>query len=193
MGPGVGEQIGQHLMQPGFVADDGDGLVGQIQQPLMFGSRDVRVADGVDDEPGQIDLLAFQRSSGVQPRQQQHVLDELRHPFGFGLDAAHRVGDVVGEVISFALRQFGIAANRGQRCAQFVAGVGDELAYPCLAGVPRGQCARDAVEHSVQRGAELSDLGVRAGRIDLDDRRGQPHLAAVEFEVGHLPGRFGNP
>ncbi len=42
------------------------------------------VADGVDDQPGQIDRLAFQRPSGVQPRQQQHVLDELRHPFGFG-------------------------------------------------------------------------------------------------------------
>ena len=159
----------------------------------MVGARDMGVADGVDDEPGQVDLLALQRPSGVQPRQQQHVLDELRHPFGLGLHPAHRVRDIVGQVVSFALRQFGIAANRGQRCAQFVAGVGDELAYPRLAGVPRGQRARDAVEHPVQRGAELADFGVRAGRIDLDDRRGQPHLAAVEFEVGHLPGRFGNP
>ena len=89
------------------------------------------------------------------------------HPFGLGFDAAHRVRDVVGQVVPFALRQFGIAANRRQRCAQFVAGVGDELAYARLAGVPRGQCAGDAVEHSVQRGAELADLGVRAGRIDL--------------------------
>jgi hypothetical protein len=74
-----------------------------------------------------------------------------------------------------------------------MAGVGDELAYPCLAGVPRGQCARDAIQHAVQRRAELPDLGVRTCRVDLDDRRGQPHLTAVEFEVGHLPGRFGNP
>ena len=160
---------------------------------MVIGSGDVRIADGVDDEPGQVDLLAFQRPSGVETREQQHVLDELRHPFGFGFDAAHRVRDVVGEVIAFALCQFGIAANRGQRCAQLVAGVGDELPYPRLAGVPGGQCARDAVQHSVQRGAELSDLGVGAGRIDLDDRRGQPHLAAVEFEVGYLAGRLGNP
>ena len=85
-------------MQPSLVAGDGDGLVGQVQRPLVVGSGDVGVADGVDDEPGQIDLLAFQRPPGVQPRQQQHVLDELRHPFGFGFDAAHRVRDVVGEV-----------------------------------------------------------------------------------------------
>ena len=180
-------------MQPGLIADDDDGLVGQIQRPLVIGARDVGVTGGVDDKPGQIDRFAFQRSSGVQPCQQQHVPDELRHPFGFGFDAAHRVGDVLGEVVSFALRQFGIAANRGQRCAQFVAGVGDELAYACLAGVPRGQSACDGVQHSVQRRAELSDLGVRAGRIDLDDRRGQPHLAAIELEGGYLPGRFGNP
>ena len=74
-----------------------------------------------------------------------------------------------------------------------MAGVGNELPYPRLAGVAGGQRARDAVQHSVQRRAELSDLGAGAGRIDLDDRRGQPHLAAVEFEVGHLAGRFGNP
>ena len=180
-------------MQPGLVAGDDDGLVGQVQRPLVVGARDVRVADGVDDEPGQIDLFAFQRPPGVQAREQQHVLDELGHPLGLGLDPAHRVGDVVGQVVAFALRQFGIAANRGQRCAQFVAGVGDELAHPRLAGVPRGQRAGDAVEHPVQRGAELADLGVRARRIHLDDRRRQPHLAAVELEVGHLPGGGGNP
>ena len=98
-----------------------------------------------------------------------------------------------GSVVLFALRQFGIAADRGQRCAQFVAGVGDELPYPRLAGVPGRQRAGDAVEHPVQRRAELADLGVRTRRIDLDDGRRQPHLAAVELEVGHLPGGRGNP
>ena len=98
-----------------------------------------------------------------------------------------------GSVVPFALRQFGVAADRRQRGAQFVAGVGDELAHPGLAGVPRGQRAGDVVEHPVQRGAELADLGVRAGRVDLDDRRRQPHLAAVQLQVGHLPGGGGNP
>ena len=150
------------------------------------------VADGVDDEPGQIDLFAFQRSPGVQARQQQHVLDEVGHPLGLGLHPAHRVRDVVGQLVLFALRQFGVAADRRQRGAQFVAGVGDELPHPRLAGLPGRQRAGDAVEHAVQRGAELADLGVRAGGIDLDDRRRKPHLTAVELEVGHLPGSGGN-
>ena len=195
VGPGVGEQIDEHLLQPGFVADDDDGLVGQIQQPLVVGPGDVGVADRVDGEPGQVDLLAFQRPPGVQPRQQQHVLDELRHPVGLGFDAAHRMGHVVGELVSFALRQFGIAADRRQWGAQFVAGVGDELPHPGLAGVPRGQCARDAVEHPVQRRAELADLGVRGwpgppSTIGVGSR----HLTAVELEVRPLRrAAVGNP
>ena len=97
-----------------------------------------------------------------------------------------------GSVVLFALRQFGIAANRRERRAQFVAGIGDELPNPHLAGVPRRQRAGDAVEHPVQRRAELADLGVRTRGIDLDDGAGQPNLAAVELEIGDLPGGGGN-
>ena len=180
-------------MQARLVAGDHDRLVGQVQRPLVVGARDVGVADRVDDEPGQIDRLALQRPPGVEPGEQQHVLDELGHPLGLGFDPAHRVGDVVGQLVPLALRQFGVAADRGERGAQLVAGVGDELPHPRLAGLPGGQRAGDAVQHPVQRGAELADLGVRAGRVDLDDRRGQPHLAAVEFQIGHLPRGRGNP
>ena len=193
MRPRIGEQIGEHLMQAGLVAPHDDGLVRQVQRPLVVGARDMGIAGGVDDEAGQVDLFALQRPPGVQTRKQQHVLDELGHPLGLGLHPVHRVRDVVGQVVLFALRQFGIAANRRERRAQFVAGVGDELPNPHLAGVPRRQRSGDAVEHPVQRGAELADLGVRTRRIDLDDRRGQPNLAAVELEIGHLPGGSGNP
>ena len=151
------------------------------------------VAGGVDDKAGQVNLFPLQRPPGVEARKQQHVLDELGHPLGLGLHPAHRVRDIVGQFVLFALRQFGVAADRRQRGAQFVAGVGDELPNPRLAGMPRRQRAGDAVEHPVQRRAELADFGVRARRIDPDDRRGQPNLAAVELEVGHLSGRRGNP
>ena len=136
--------------------------------------------------------LLLQRPPGVQAGQQQHVLDELGHPLGLGLDAVHRMRDVVGHITALALCQFGISADRRERRAQFVTCIGDELPHPGLAGVPGGQRAGDAVEHPVQRGAELPDLGVRARRIHLDDRRGQPDLAAVEFQVGHLPCGRGN-
>ena len=70
----------------------------------------------------------------------------------------HRIG-----VVAHALRQLGVAADRGQRRAQFVAGVGDELAHPGLAGLPRRQRGRDVVEHPVQRRPELPNLGARVG------------------------------
>ena len=193
MGPGVGEQIREHLMQAGLIAPYDDGFFGQVQRPLVVGARDMRVAGGVDDEAGQVDLFALQRSPGIETREQQHVLDEPGHPLRLGLHPAHRVRDVVGQVVLFALRQFGVATNRRERCAQFVAGVGDELPNPHLTCVPRGQGSGDAVEHTVQRGAELADLGVRTRRIDLDDGGGQPNLAAVELEIGDLPGGSGNP
>ena len=151
------------------------------------------IAGGVDDKPGQVHLFALQRSPGVQAREQQHVLDEAGHALGLGFHPAHRVRDIVGQRVLFALRQFGVAANRRQRGAQFVAGVGDELAHPHLAGMSRRQRARDAVEHAVQRRAELADLGMRACRIDLDDRTGKTNLTAVELEIGDLRARRRKP
>ena len=189
----LARRLAKHLMQSGLIAPHDDGLVGQVQRPLVVGSRNMGIADGVDDEAGQVDLFVLQRSPGVQTREQQHVLDESCHPLGFGLHATHRMRDVVGQIILFALCQFGVAADRGKWRAQFVAGVGDELPYSHLAGVPRRQGSGDAVEHPVQCGAELADLGVRTGRIDFDDGRGQPYLTPVEFEIGHLPGGSGNP
>ena len=103
------------------------------------------------------------------------------------------MGDVVGQLGALALGELGVAADRGQRRAQLVAGVGDELAHPGLAGVSRRQRARDAVEHPVQRGTELADLGVGACRVDAHDRRRQIHLTPVQLEVGHLAGRGGDP
>ena len=56
-------------MQAGFIADDNDRLVGNIQRPLVIWARDVSIADGVDHQPGQVDRLALQWSSGVQTRE----------------------------------------------------------------------------------------------------------------------------
>ena len=93
----------------------------------------------------------LQRPSSVQPGQQQQVLDEMRHPDGLGFDAAHRVCDLVGQLVPLALREFGIAADRRQRSAKFVAGVGDELPHAHFAGVAGGQRVGDPFEHAVQR------------------------------------------
>ena len=189
----LASRLREHLVQASLVADDHHRLLGKVQRPLMFGARNVGVADRIDDQARQIHRLALQRAPRVKPRQQQHVLDKVGHAARFRLHAAHRMSDIVGHIITFALRQFGVATDGGQRRAQLMAGVGDELADPRLAGMPRRQRRRDPVQHPVQRRAQLPHLGVRCRGVDLDDRCGQPHFAAVEFEVGHLTGGIGNP
>ena len=193
VGARIGQQVGQYLMQSGLVTGDQYGFVGQIQFPRVVGTGDMGVTDRVHDEPGQVDVFALQRPPGVQAGEQQHVLDQLGHALGLGFDAVHGMGNVVGELPLFALCQFGVTADGGQRCSQLVAGVGDELAHPGLTGLSRRQGPGDAVEHAIQGATELSDFGVSSHRIDPDDRGGQPHLTAVEFQVGDLLRSLGNP
>ena len=131
VGPGVGQQVGQHLVQPGAVAGDRHRLLGQVQPPAVVGPGDPGVGHRVDDQHGQVDLVGGQRAPGVQPGQQQQVVDQGGHPRGLGLDPAQRVRDGLG-VVLVAAGQFGVAADGGQRGAQFVRGVGDELADPGL-------------------------------------------------------------
>ena len=117
VGPRIGEQVGQHLVKPRLIAPHHDRFFGEVQRPMVIGTRDMCVACGIDDQTAEIHLFALQRPAGVKAREQQHVLDEVCHPLGLGLHPAHRVRDVVGQHILFALRQFGISANRRERGA----------------------------------------------------------------------------
>ena len=121
------------------------------------------VADRVDHQPGQVHRLVRDGAAGVQPGQQQQVVDQAGHPGALRLDPAQRVRHVGRHRLAAAAGQLGVAADRGQRGAQLVAGVGDELAYPGLAGLPGGSAADDVAEHPVERGADLADLGARVG------------------------------
>ena len=132
----------------------------------MVQTGDVRVTHRVDHQPRYVDGLTDQRPAGVQPRQQQEVLDETGHARGLGLHPAHRVRGVVRQIAALALHQFGVPADGRQRSAQFVAGIGDELPDPRLAGVARREGAGHPIEHRVQRRPELTDLGVGGHRID---------------------------
>ena len=80
----VAQQVGQHLVQPRRVALDEHGFVGQIKVPVVVGPGDVGVGEGVDGQLGQVDLFTFERAAGVEARQQQQILDEVRHPLGLG-------------------------------------------------------------------------------------------------------------
>jgi hypothetical protein len=83
--------------------------------------------------------------------------------------------------------QLGVAADRGQRGAQLVRGIGDEAAQAVLAVLALAEGLLEAIEHRVERDAEPADLGARVGRLDAvrevapgDGARRVPH--AIEWQ-----------
>lgn len=127
---------------------------------------------------------------GVQPGQQQQVLDQCGHPLGLRGDPDQGVRGARRDRVPLAAGQLGVAADRGQGRTQLVAGAGDEPAQPGL-GVPAGgERALDVVQHPVQRRADLADLGPR---VRVRDPGGQVHLAAVQRQRTDLPGDPGHP
>ena len=153
----------------------------------MVGAGGVRVGDGVDGEHGQVDGFRRQRPAGVQAGEQQHVLEQGRHPLRLGLHPGHGVQRADGHLVGGAADQLGVPADGGQRGAQLVAGVGDELAHLRLRLLAGSQCLLDVPEQLVQGGTHLSDLGGGV-RVLGGHAVGEHHLAAVEGEPGDPVG-----
>ena len=163
-GAGVGQQVGQHLVQPVLVAATTvDRLLGQVEPPVVVRAGGVRVADGVDHEhavrsTGSALQRPARRRGGraaacPRPAPVMRCDSDSTRPIA--------CGDVVGQRLAGAADQLGVAADRGQRRAQLVAGVGDELAHLRLGLVPGGERLPDVAEQLVERRADLADLGAR--------------------------------
>ena len=132
---GVGQQVGDDLVQPLLVAGDLDRLLGQRQPPLVVGGEHPGVRDRLDQQPGQVHGFADERTAGVEAGQQQQVLHQRGHPAGLLLDLGQG-GVGRRRVVGPAAGQLGVAGDRGQRRPQLVGGVGDELPDLLLALVP---------------------------------------------------------
>ena len=121
----------------------------------------------------------------VEPGQQQQVLDQCLHAGRLLLDAAHDHRQVDPGRVARSLaeaEQLGEALDRGERRAQLVRGVGQELAEPVLGPVALGEGRLDLVEHRVEGQAELADLAAAfAGGDPLGEVAG-----------GDGPGRRGH-
>ncbi len=192
VGPGVGEQVRDDLVQPELVRRHGDQLVGQRQGPGVVGAGGPAVADRVDQQRVQVGGLDVQRRAGVQPGQQQQVLDEPRHPIGLRLHPRHRVRGVRRDRLAAALGELGVAPDGGQRVAQLVRRVGHELTDLGLARLPGGQRLLDVVEHVVEREPDPADLGVGIG-VGRRHPDGEGDLAAVQRQLRHLLSRGRDP
>ena len=105
------------------------------------------------------------------------------HPQRLGLDAGHRLQRADGQLVGGAADQLGVPADRRQRGAQLVAGVGDELAHLRLGLVPGRERLLDVPEQLVERGTHLADLGGGVGVL-RGHAVGEDHLAAVEGQLG---------
>ena len=199
MDPGVGQKVDNDLTQAGLVADDqwrlGQevlGLVrrgvgrrlqdGQVQPPVVGGAGRTGVGHRVHQETDQVHLLAAQLAPGVQAGQQQQVLDERRHPHRLGVHALQGVGGLLRKVGIGPLPadELGVAADRGQRCAQLVGGVGDELTHLRLRALaPLERVARTA--HRV------ASQPLERGEVSIKDRVEESDLTS-SAEVGHVGG-----
>ena len=116
-----------------------------------------------------------QRPLRVEPRQQQQVLDEQAHARRLVLDAPQHPGQHRRVLRGALPEQLGEAPDRGERRAQLVAGVPDELPHALLRrpgvglrALLRGVGALEAVDHGVEGRGQAADLGARVGGRDAD-------------------------
>ncbi len=178
----VAQEVGEHLLQLQRIGKHLDGLLG-VQRDRTLRRGRARVGYCVACELDELDGPALAIGSFLEPRQRQQVLDEHAHSLGLLLDPAHRHRRLLRLGRGAHPKQLGIAADRGQRCAQLVRGIGEKAAQPLFALGSRGEGLLQALEHRVQRKAEPSDLGRRRSRAD----------APVKLPCRDLAGGHGDP
>ena len=165
MGERVAEQVREHLAQLQRVADHARGGVG-FERDRAVGRHRAGVRHGVGRQPGEVDQLELVLGWPVQAGERQQVLDQHPHARGLFLDPAHRVLGRGGLGGGAHPKQLGVAADRRQRGAQLVRGVGQEAAQAGLAGLALLEGLLETIEHRVQSQAEAADLGGLVGGAD---------------------------
>ena len=130
-------------------ADDGGGAAG-VADPQVHGC--------IHRYFGQLRVFQRKRAPLVEAGELKKVLDEAAHALSLGFDPVHRDGDLAVRHAADAI-ELGVAANRGQRSAQLVRGVGDELTHLFLRALLDVEGLLDLLEHDVDGIGELADLG----------------------------------
>ena len=163
--PHVREQVVQDLPQPLAVALHLDRLR-RVELDLAAGVERAGRLDRVTCDLLDLDGLALERASLVEPGEQEQVVDEQSHPARLALDAGHRALEIVGPLARAAVEELRIGAHRGERRAQLVRGIGDEAPQPVLGRRPFVEGLLDLTEHGVEGATETPDLGARVVVFD---------------------------
>ena len=147
---------------PEIVAPDGRGD-GDV---VAVGDR-LELARGLRDHAGHVDGLVAGDAARVGAREQEQVGDQPAHP---PRGAQGGRGGLALLALEHLLQQLEVGQHGGQRRAQLVRRVGDELALARQRRLGLGARLVERVEHPVQRAGELGDL-VLALRIGDPARR----------------------
>ena len=121
------------------------------QGDIAAGVGGARVLNRVGGHRGQVDGQMLEGPAFVEPRQEQQLIDEQAHALRLLLDAAHGGREVLRPVLGAAAEELGVAADRGERRAQLVRGIGQEAPQP----VP--DAVRSAKAASIFSSMTLSD------------------------------------
>ena len=163
-GGGVHEHVHQQVVDGAaeqfLVADRAQAAV-DADPPGPFGVGDPGPLGAPGDHGGHVDGLGGPAGMLAQPGQPEHVVDQPAHPAGLQHDPVHHLVDLVGAAQRALLVELGVGAQRGERGAQLVAGVGEEPAHLLLAGLALVQAGLDPGQHAVQRRAEPAHLAAR--------------------------------
>ncbi len=160
----VREQVGEHLAQAAFVADDRRDAV--RRRPRRCGpgarraasaaasaARRVRSTDWCSSGRPWSSRASRRRSSTSTP---MRVASSSMRCIAFARSSGRSVGA--------APEQLGVAADRRERRAQLVRRVGDELSQPRFGRVAFRERPLDLSEHAVEGEAEPADLGLLGRR-----------------------------
>ena len=127
----VADDVGEHLPQAILVTRHHDRpLDVGADRPARVDRR--RIAGSVGHEHGEIDRPGLERPVLVELGERQHVVDEAAHPDRLLLGSSHRLVQLARLAEPPASEQLGVPTDRGDRCAQLMRRIGDELAEPVL-------------------------------------------------------------
>ena len=139
---GVGEQADHHLAQQGRVAIGGEvGLDLDAELDVRAAPPTASTTSRIDG--GDVDHLVLPRPDRLDPGQGQQRPGEAVHPLGVLGEAAEEVVERVGVVLGALLQDLDRAGDAGERVAQLVGGVGDEVGFGQLAAHLVGAVAGD--------------------------------------------------
>jgi hypothetical protein len=188
---GVVDQVEEHLLKPVGIGSDAE-LRGDVvlQGDGAFTGADFEVGDDPVDDGLELDGFDIHDDlTGLEAGDGEEIFDEVGEAVGVSLDRLEEAGGG-GGVFDGAMEEgFGVALDHGERGAEFMADIGDELASGVLKLAEAGEVMADeddalvlAVRVEQGGGVELEAAAFRSGQFDF----GVKHLALGEDALVEL-------